>query len=208
MIGSYQLIGRVIRHSQLVGEHYRCPSYLYLFSVSNNSSDDRNQSTSWTMHQKRNLSTAPERFKDRAFQSPRSEAVFNKLIQLDLVEVRLITELVAQKLGAFITDNDRMGRSSTVSTTSTEAKNEVASEQVVQEKTAFDLKLVAFDEKSKIKVIKEIRAITNLGLKEAKDLVEASSTATPKILKKDIKKEEAEALKEKLVAAGAIVEIA
>ena len=159
------------------------------------------------MHQKRNLSTAPERLKDRTFQSARSEAVFNKLIQLDLVEVRLITELVAQKLGAFITDNDRMGRSITVSTTSTEAKNEVASEQV-QEKTVFDLKLVAFDEKSKIKVIKEIRAITNLGLKEAKDLVEASSTATPKILKKDIKKEEAEALKEKLVAAGAVVEIA
>jgi large subunit ribosomal protein L7/L12 len=146
--------------------------------------------------------------KRQKFQSARSEAVFKKLIELDLVEVRLITELGAQKLGAVITNNDRMGRSTTVSTTSTEAKNEIASEQVVQEKTVFDLKLVAFDEKSKIKVIKEIWAITNLGLKEAKDLVEASSTAAPKILRKDIKKEEAEALKEKLVAAGAVVEIA
>ena len=42
------------------------------------------------------------------------------------------------------------------------------------EKTVFDLKLVGFDEKSKIKVIKEIRGITALGLKEAKELVEGA----------------------------------
>jgi large subunit ribosomal protein L7/L12 len=56
---------------------------------------------------------------------------------------------------------------------------------------------------NKIQVIKEIRAITNLGLKEAKDLVEAA----PKPVKQGIKKEEAEEIKKKLEAAGATVEL-
>jgi len=73
----------------------------------------------------------------------------------------------------------------------------------VVEKTVFELKLAGFDEKSKIKIIKEIRAITGLGLKEAKELVEGA----PKIVKKDIKKAEAEELKGKLEAVGAVVEI-
>ena len=55
-----------------------------------------------------------------------------------------------------------------------------------------------------IKVIKEIRAITSLGLKEAKELVEG----VPSVVKKDIKKEEAEELKAKLEELGATVEIA
>ena len=79
-----------------------------------------------------------------------------------------------------------------------------AAEAVVEEaKTHFDLKLTGFDAKSKIKVIKEIRAITSLGLKEAKEMVEG----VPKVVKKDIKTEEAEELKEKLEAIGATVEI-
>ena len=73
-----------------------------------------------------------------------------------------------------------------------------------EEKTAFDLKLTGFDAKAKIKVIKEIRTITSLGLKEAKELVEGA----PSIVKKDIKKEEAEELKAKLEGLGATVEIA
>ena len=56
---------------------------------------------------------------------------------------------------------------------------------------------------SKINVIKEVRAITNLGLKEAKDLVEAA----PKAVKEDASKEEAEEIKKKLEAAGAKVEL-
>jgi len=76
-------------------------------------------------------------------------------------------------------------------------------EEVKQEKSLFELKLTGFDDKSKIKVIKEVRAITSLGLKEAKEMVEGA----PKIVKKDIKKEEAEELKKKLEAVGATVEI-
>jgi len=76
-------------------------------------------------------------------------------------------------------------------------------EAKVEEKTAFDLKLTGFDAKSKIKVIKEVRAITGLGLKEAKEMVEG----VPKVVKKDIKQEEADELKAKLEAVGATVEI-
>ena len=74
----------------------------------------------------------------------------------------------------------------------------------LEEKKIFDLKLMGFDERSKIKVIKEIRAITGLGLKEAKDLVEG----VPKVVKKDVKKEEAEQIKAVLEKVGAVVEIA
>ncbi len=71
-----------------------------------------------------------------------------------------------------------------------------------EEKTEFDviLKNIGSD---KIKVIKEVRAATGLGLKESKDLVEGA----PKAVKEKIEKKEAEALKEKLEAVGATVEI-
>ncbi|GMI08685.1 hypothetical protein TrRE_jg3243 [Triparma retinervis] len=76
-------------------------------------------------------------------------------------------------------------------------------EEVKEEKTLFDLKLLSFDAKSKIKVIKEVRTITGLGLKEAKELVEGA----PKTVKKDIKKEEAEELAEKIKAVGGECEV-
>ena len=66
-----------------------------------------------------------------------------------------------------------------------------------------DLKLVGYDDKQKIKVIKEVRSILGLGLKEAKELVESS----PKILSKQIKPEQADELRERLVAAGAQIEV-
>ncbi|MDA0655036.1 MAG: 50S ribosomal protein L7/L12 [Proteobacteria bacterium] len=71
-----------------------------------------------------------------------------------------------------------------------------------EEKTEFDVILTAFGEK-KINVIKEVRAITGLGLKEAKDLVEGA----PKPVKEGVNKDEAEAIKKKLEEAGATVEL-
>ena len=71
-----------------------------------------------------------------------------------------------------------------------------------EEKTEFSLFLAAAGEK-KINVIKEVRAITGLGLKEAKDLVEAA----PKEIKGGVAKKEAEEFKKKLEAAGAKVEL-
>jgi len=70
------------------------------------------------------------------------------------------------------------------------------------EKTEFDVILAAIGEK-KINVIKEVRAITSLGLKEAKDLVEAA----PKPVKEGVNKEEAAKIKKQLEDAGATVEI-
>jgi large subunit ribosomal protein L7/L12 len=72
----------------------------------------------------------------------------------------------------------------------------------VEEKTEFDVVLTAAGDK-KINVIKEVRAITGLGLKEAKDLVEGA----PKTVKEAVSKAEAETLKKKLEEAGAKVEL-
>lgn len=72
----------------------------------------------------------------------------------------------------------------------------------VEEKTEFDVVLADSGDK-KINVIKEVRAITGLGLKEAKDIVEGA----PKTLKEACSKEEAEDIKKKLEAAGAKVEL-
>lgn len=73
-----------------------------------------------------------------------------------------------------------------------------------EEKTDFDVVLVAAGDK-KINVIKEVRAITGLGLKEAKDLVEAAGPDAK--LKEGVKKDEAEEIKKKLEEAGAKVEL-
>jgi len=73
---------------------------------------------------------------------------------------------------------------------------------VVEEKTAFDVILVSVGDK-KIQVIKVVRELTSLGLKEAKDLVEAA----PKPVKVGVNKEEAESMKKKLEESGAKVEI-
>ena len=72
----------------------------------------------------------------------------------------------------------------------------------VEEKTEFDVILKSFGAK-KLDVIKVVRELTGLGLKEAKELVEGA----PKTLKEGASKEDAESIKEKLVAAGAEVEI-
>lgn len=73
---------------------------------------------------------------------------------------------------------------------------------VVEEKTSFDVILAKMGDK-KIQVIKEIRTVTSLGLKEAKDLVESA----PKPIKQGVSKEEAEEIKKKIEAQGATVEL-
>ena len=72
----------------------------------------------------------------------------------------------------------------------------------VEEKTEFDVVLAAVGDK-KIEVLKIVREVTGLGLKEAKDLVDSA----PKTLKEKVKKEEADDMKKKIEAAGAKVEI-
>jgi large subunit ribosomal protein L7/L12 len=77
-----------------------------------------------------------------------------------------------------------------------------AAAPAVEEKTEFDVILTSVGEK-KIEVLKVVRELTGLGLKEAKDLVDSA----PKPVKEKIKKEEADAMKVKLEAAGAKIEI-
>ena len=81
-------------------------------------------------------------------------------------------------------------------------RSAVAAGPVVEEKTEFDVVMTSFGSE-KIKVIKEVRAITGLGLAEAKGLVEG----VPAKIKEGISKEDAEELKAKLEAVGATVEL-
>ncbi|MDR2363058.1 MAG: 50S ribosomal protein L7/L12 [Spirochaetaceae bacterium] len=78
-----------------------------------------------------------------------------------------------------------------------------AAAEAGEAKTEFNVILKAFDDTKKIAVIKEVRAVTGLGLKEAKDLVEGA----PKPLKENVSKEEAAKIKEQVAAAGGTVEI-
>jgi large subunit ribosomal protein L7/L12 len=78
-----------------------------------------------------------------------------------------------------------------------------AAAPAAEEKTEFNVVLKAFDDAKKIAVIKEVRAVTGLGLKEAKDLVEAA----PKPLKEGVSKDEATKIKEQITAAGGTIEI-
>jgi large subunit ribosomal protein L7/L12 len=75
-------------------------------------------------------------------------------------------------------------------------------EAAAEEKTSFNVELAAAGDQ-KIAVIKVVREITGLGLKEAKDLVDGA----PKVLKENVKKQEAEEMKQKLEAAGAKAEL-
>ena len=97
---------------------------------------------------------------------------------------------------------DKFGVSAQAAVAVAAAPAEASGAGAVEEKTEFTVVLKSFGEK-KINVIKEVRSITGLGLKEAKELVEGA----PKNLKEGINKEESDKIKEALEKAGAEVEI-
>jgi large subunit ribosomal protein L7/L12 len=78
-----------------------------------------------------------------------------------------------------------------------------AAAPAAEEQTEFNVTLKSFDDSKKIAVIKEVRAVTGLGLKEAKDLVEGA----PKPLKEGVSKEEAAKIKDVITAAGGTIEV-
>lgn len=125
---------------------------------------------------------------------PHLHDLADEIVGMTMLEVKELVDRVAEHFGIEEGEDDGLASGG-------DGGN--VEEEVVVAKTAFDLKLTGFDSKDKIKVIKEIRAITGLGLKEAKELVEG----VPKTIKKDIKMEEAEDIKAKLEAVGATVEI-
>jgi large subunit ribosomal protein L7/L12 len=98
---------------------------------------------------------------------------------------------------------ERLGVSAAAPVAVAAAAPAAAAAAAEEEKTEFDVILAGFDAAKKIGVIKVVRELTGLGLKEAKDLVEAA----PKPLKEAIAKDEAEKIKKQLEEAGAKVEV-
>jgi large subunit ribosomal protein L7/L12 len=115
-------------------------------------------------------------------------------------ELSSLTVLEAAELSKLL--EERWGVSAAAPVAVAAAGPAAAAAAPVEEKTEFDVILAKTGEK-KIEVIKEVRAITGLGLKEAKDLVEGA----PKPVKEAIAKKDAEEIKKKLEAVGATVEL-
>ena len=117
---------------------------------------------------------------------------------IDYVENMTVLEL--SKLVKAL--EERLGVSAAAPVAVAAVAGAAAPAAAVEEKTEFDVVLASFGD-NKVAVIKEVRAITGLGLKEAKDLVEAA----PKAIKEAVSKEDADKIKAQLEAAGAKVEV-
>ena len=120
------------------------------------------------------------------------EKIAEDLSSLTVMEAADLAKLLEEKWGV----------SAAAPVAAAAAGGAAAGGEAAEEKTEFDVILTAAGEK-KINVIKEVRAITGLGLKEAKDLVEGA----PKAVKEGVTKDESEALKAQLEGAGASVEV-
>ena len=120
------------------------------------------------------------------------EKIAEDLSSLTILEASELTKILEEKWGV----------SAAAPVAAAPAAGAGASDAPAEEKTEFEIHLAAAGDK-KINVIKEVRAITGLGLKEAKDLVEAA----PKEVKGGVAKKDAEEFKKKLEAAGAKVEL-
>ena len=120
------------------------------------------------------------------------EQIVNQLSDLTVIEAAELSKLLEEKWGV----------SAAAPVAIAAAGGAPAGEAAAEEKDDFTIVLAAAGDK-KINVIKEVRTITGLGLKEAKDLVEGA----PKELKTGVSKDDANAFKEKLEAAGATVEL-
>ena len=129
------------------------------------------------------------------------KSIFDKFIWLDMIEVHMLTELIHEKMGvkpSAAAGGASFGASDASSGTQGGGADESSAENALK-----DVMLVGFDAKSKIKVIKEVRSIGGLGLKEAKELVESA----PKAIQKGLNPEKAEEIKAQLEAVGAQVEL-
>jgi len=137
--------------------------------------------------------------------SPKIEALVEEIASLSLLEAAELTDALKDKLG--ITASAMMmppGGGVAVAPAAGGGAAAAPAEEApapAAEKTHFTIKLDKFDTGSKIKLIKEVRAYTGLGLKEAKELVESA----PCEIKADVAKEEAESVKAKLEGVGGTV---
>jgi len=121
------------------------------------------------------------------------EEILEAIASMTVLEVSELVKLMEEKFGV----------SAAAPVAVAVAGAGAAPAAAVEEQTEFNVILKAFDDTKKIAVIKEVRAVTGLGLKEAKDLVEGA----PKPLKEGISKEDATKIKDQITAAGGTVEI-
>ena len=119
------------------------------------------------------------------------EEIVEKLSALTVMEAAKLSKMLEETWGV-----------SAAAPVAVAAAGAAAPAAAVEEQTEFNVVLVDSGEK-KINVIKEVRAVTGLGLKEAKDLVEAA----PKVVKEAVSKDEAKKIKDLLESAGAKVEL-
>ena len=122
------------------------------------------------------------------------QKLVDELSNLTVMEAAELSKLLEEKWG--------VSAAAPIAVAAVAAGGGDAGGAAAEEKDEFDVVLAAAGDK-KINVIKEVRTITGLGLKEAKDLVEGA----PKVVKEGVKKEEAAELKKKLEEAGATVEL-
>lgn len=138
------------------------------------------------------------------------DSIFHRILWLDLFEASMLNEIVNEKMGVSLNNKQKrqlnqlmeQRAQEAVGNTSLNGSSGAAAEEVEAGPVLVDMKLASFDAASKIKVIKEVRSILNLGLKEAKEMVESA----PVTLQKGMKQELAEELKAKLEAVGAKIE--
>lgn len=123
--------------------------------------------------------------------TPKMEEFISYIENMTVIELSKLVKALEERLGV-----------SAAAPVAVAAAAPAAAAEAAEEKTEFNVILKSFGE-NKVAVIKEVRALTGLGLKEAKDLVEAA----PKALKEGVAKEEAEKIKAQLEGAGAAVEI-
>ncbi|GLC38228.1 hypothetical protein PLESTB_001085200 [Pleodorina starrii] len=140
----------------------------------------------------------------------RVQKLADEIMGLTVLECSLLSEILRKKLGvpqpafgaAMAMPFAMPAGPATASAPAASAPAE-KKEEPKKEKTEFDVKLESFSAEGKIKVIKEIRALTNLGLKEAKELVEKA----PILVKAAVSKADAEAMKKQIEAAGGKVSV-
>jgi large subunit ribosomal protein L7/L12 len=123
------------------------------------------------------------------------EEILEAISSMTVLELSELVKAMEEKFG--------VSAAAPVAMTAVPAAGAEAAAEAEEEQTEFTVVLKAFADGKKIPVIKEVRALTGLGLKEAKDLVEAGD----KSVKESVSKEEAAKVKEKLESAGATVEV-
>ena len=123
------------------------------------------------------------------------EEIIEAIASMTVLEVSELVKAMEEKFG--------VSAAAPVAIAAVGAAGAAPAAAAAEEQTEFNVILKAFDDSKKIAVIKEVRAVTGLGLKEAKDLVEGA----PKPLKEGISKEDATKIKDQVTAAGGTVEV-